>query len=566
MLPRSALRAALRPRAPPCCAQRALQLRRFSGALLDAINAPTPPKQSVIDFPAALGSDKPGRKRRQGQGRKRRQGRNRGGGQRRPQAAEGEYLSAQRSAGRYISTVDGLEDLCAAARESGRIAIDTEFHLEKTYFIELALVQIAVDGESYCVDPLSLRGQLEPLYDLVADPSVVKMLHAASMDLRVFYEHSRRPARNVFDTQIAAGLLGHGISAYSELVQMCTGVTLSKGSTMSDWLKRPLDDDQLRYAEDDVTYLAQVVDDLTRQLSERGRLEWCEEECAKLSTDEYYNSLMRIPEELFPRVKKVKSLSAEERVSALRLVQWREAEAAAQNKPPYFLLKDQALTEVAKLRPHSPDDLLQQASRLIHPNFARFNGKVIVALLNRPVTEPELEEAEVNTTACARPFSIRRVFTPMFRCVAGAALRAGGAGGGDEEGARPLERGLLAPARLLPQPLRRQGHRAAVRRHPGRAEALRHRGRHRQARRDWAGGPVAIGGGRLASPDPERLAVEGCGALARGVPAGEGGGELRPAGRHPEVHRGERRMNSVPCAAVELAQEAHQAEIIPGLN
>ena len=96
----------------------------------------------------------------------------------------------------------------------------------------------------------------------------------------------------------------------------------------------------------------------------------------------------------------------------------------AQNKPPSFLLKDQALTEVAKLRPHSPDDLLQQASRLIHPNFARFNGKVIVALLNRPVTEPELEEAEVNTAACARPFSMRCVFTPMFRCVSGAALRA----------------------------------------------------------------------------------------------------------------------------------------------
>lgn len=169
-----------------------------------------------------------------------------GRGSPRPVAPDGEYLAAQRSRGRYITTVEELEELCRAARTAGRIAIDTEFHLEKTYFIELALIQIGVEGEAYCIDPLALRGKMEPLYDLVADPSVQKMLHAASMDLRVFYEQSKRPAANVFDTQIAAGLLGHGISGYGELVEMCTGTTLNKGATMSDWLKRPLDDEQLK--------------------------------------------------------------------------------------------------------------------------------------------------------------------------------------------------------------------------------------------------------------------------------------------------------------------------------
>jgi hypothetical protein len=229
-------------------------------------------------------------------------GKQRGGqGSARPVAPDGEYLAAQRSSGRYITTVEGLEELCSAARTAGRIAIDTEFHLEKTYFIELALIQIGVEGEAYCIDPLPLRGKMEPLYDLVADPSVQKMLHAASMDLRVFYEHSKRPAANIFDTQIAAGLLGHGISAYGELVEMCTGTTLDKGATMSDWLKRPLADDQLKYAEDDVVYLAEVADDLSRQLQERGRLRWFEEECAKLGTAAYYRSLVRVPDELFPR-------------------------------------------------------------------------------------------------------------------------------------------------------------------------------------------------------------------------------------------------------------------------
>jgi ribonuclease D len=388
-----------------------------------------PKQHSGLDFSQAGLPTRPGggqRRRGGGGGGGGGGNRHRGGGGRRgsaPVRADGEYLAAQRTKGRYITTVDALEELCAAARAAGRIAIDTEFHLEKTYFIELALVQIGVEGEAYCIDPLALRGKMEPLYDLVADPSVQKMLHAASMDLRVFYEQSKRPAANIFDTQIAGALLGHGISGYGELVQMCTGTSLGKGSTMSDWLKRPLDDDQLKYAEDDVVYLADVADDLARQLEERGRLRWFEEECAKLETPAYYNSLLRVPHELFPRLKKVrpsvrreasvcssfscwsicflqpasdplllfplllsrsrvvwrgvvwceqvKSLSASERVNAFRLVAWREEEAASQDKPPYFLLKDQALTEVAKLKPSSPSELLEQASRVVHENFVR---------------------------------------------------------------------------------------------------------------------------------------------------------------------------------------------------
>jgi len=270
------------------------------------------------------------------------------------------------------------------------MAIDTEFHLEKTYYIQLALVQVAVEGEAYCVDPIALRGRLGPLFDVVCDPAVQKLLHAASMDLRVFFEHSSRPAANIFDTQIAAGLLGHGVSAYGEVVEMCCGVKLPKGATMSDWLKRPLDDDQLRYAEDDVTYLGAVADELAKQLHERGRFEWFEQECARLETRQYYDEMMRNPRELFPRVKKVKSLDPEQRAKAYRLLEWREQEAALQDKPPYFLLKDQALTEIARLTPSSAEELLEQGSRVVHPNLAKYNGKAIVELLNAPPTQQEL--------------------------------------------------------------------------------------------------------------------------------------------------------------------------------
>lgn len=150
-------------------------------------------------------------------------------------------------------------------------------------------------------------------------------------------------------------------------------------------------------------YLADVADDLSRQLEERGRLSWFEEECAKLETQAYYNSLIRVPTDLFPRVKKVKALSPAERVNAFRLVSWREEEAAAQDKPPYFLLKDQALTEVAKLKPQSAQELAEQASRVIHPNFARFNGNAICHLLNQPPTEEELEQAEALLSGPSAP-------------------------------------------------------------------------------------------------------------------------------------------------------------------
>jgi ribonuclease D len=264
-------------------------------------------------------------------------------------------------------------------------------------------VQVAIRDEVYCIDPLALRGRLDPLLQMVCDPSVQKLVHAASMDLRVFYEHSSRPAMNVFDTQVAAGLLGHGVSAYGELVKMCCGVSLTKGSTMTDWLKRPLQDEQLRYAEDDVLYLGAVVDDLTAQLRDRGRFGWFEQECAKFGTEQYYSSLLRDPLSVFPRVRKVKSLEPLEQVKAFRLVQWREQEAASQDKPPNFLMRDDALTEIAKLTPTSARDLLEQGSRVVHPNLAKYNGNAIVRLLQAPATQNELSECAGLLSSPASP-------------------------------------------------------------------------------------------------------------------------------------------------------------------
>ena len=363
------------------------------------------PQRALSSLADAIAGDHPQPRQQRDRGRQRQVSRHRENQRRRQ---DGDYLAAQRLAGRYVSTGEALEELCDAARMAGRIAIDTEFHLENTYYIRLALVQIAVGGDVYCVDPLALEGRLDPLYDVVCDASIQKLVHAASMDLRVFFEHSSRPAKNVFDTQVAAGMLGHGITAYGELVKMCCGVKLSKGATMSDWLKRPLDDDQLRYAEDDVLYLGSIADQLTEQLHERGRYGWFELECAKFETQHYYNEMLRNPRDLFPRLKKVKALGPAERAKAYRLVEWREHEAARQDKPAYFLLKDQALVEIAKLNPDSPEDLMQQGSRIVHPNLVRFNGKVIVRILRTPPSEHELLLSDQLLSGPAAPVEVTK--------------------------------------------------------------------------------------------------------------------------------------------------------------
>jgi len=159
--------------------------------------------------------------------------------------------------GELVTTDERLQYICDKARAHGTMALDTEFHLEKTYFIHLALVQVAVDREVFCIDPFEV--DTRPLEDVIADGSVCKLLHAAGMDAKCFHQRSGQAPKNVFDTQIGGGMLGHGNSAYGELVEHYAGTKLSKGATMSDWLKRPLLPAQIRYAEDDVRYLEEVT-------------------------------------------------------------------------------------------------------------------------------------------------------------------------------------------------------------------------------------------------------------------------------------------------------------------
>jgi ribonuclease D len=169
---------------------------------------------------------------------------------------------------RYVDTSEGLRNLCDALRGADWIALDTEFMREDTYYPRLCLLQLATSDTIACVDPLALTvAQLDPLLDLLYDPAIIKVFHACSQDMEIFHLLRNELPAPVFDTQIAAPLLGYPVQAsYARLVEDVLQVRLEKAHTRTDWSRRPLSPEQLDYAADDVRYLGPLYLDLRRRL------------------------------------------------------------------------------------------------------------------------------------------------------------------------------------------------------------------------------------------------------------------------------------------------------------
>lgn len=249
-----------------------------------------------------------------------------------------------------VKTDHDLAALCDELRAAGRFALDTEFLGERTYVPRLCLVQVATTEFIALVDTLAVR-DLRPLWALVADPNVQKVLHAAREDLRLaFYGGGRLLPQNVYDTQVAAGFVGlpmYPIS-YARLTEALMGVRLGKGETRSEWDRRPLTPDQVQYARDDVRYLLPIADKLTALLTRLGRDGWLREEMERFSLASVYEP---DPEVAYLRLRGPRSGLTRRPTALLRAITaWREREAAARDVPARTVLRDEALTELA-LRP-----------------------------------------------------------------------------------------------------------------------------------------------------------------------------------------------------------------------
>jgi len=255
----------------------------------------------------------------------------------------------------YIETTAALQSLCTDLRNSPWLTLDTEFIRERTYYPELCLIQVANDKTVACIDPLALD-TLDPLLDLLYEPNIVKVLHAARQDLEIFFNLRGALPTPIFDTQIAATVLGYGDQiGYGNLVQKMLGVNLDKAHSRTDWSIRPLSPDQLDYAADDVRYLRDVYLKQLQELQRLGREEWLSEDFRRLSEVGLYQPDSA---EVWQRIKGVQHLKKGNQLWLAReLAAWREQQARERNKPRKWILSDEVLLEVARLMPTSQDQL-----------------------------------------------------------------------------------------------------------------------------------------------------------------------------------------------------------------
>jgi ribonuclease D len=253
--------------------------------------------------------------------------------------------------GRWIGDEAALADVVDALRSEPLYGIDTEFHRERTYWPQLALVQIAWPGSIVLVDPLAV--DLTPLRDILAGPGTCVM-HAADQDLEVMERACGVVPGRLFDTQVAAGFLGFSSPSLASLVERLLGQRLTKGDRLTDWMQRPLTAGQRRYAASDVAHLHDLHAELTRRLDECERREWAEQECEVLRVRPH---LPQDPETAWWRIKDSRSLRGPSRGVAQEVAAWRERRAAAIDKPPRMVLADLALLGVAHRAPASAADL-----------------------------------------------------------------------------------------------------------------------------------------------------------------------------------------------------------------
>lgn len=293
------------------------------------------------------------------------------------------FPSGQNAAPVFIDTPAALAEFCQAIAGCTWLAMDTEFLRDKTYYPQFCLLQIAAAGRVACIDPQALP-DLAPLLDILFDPQVVKVLHAARQDLEIFHQRYGKLPAPLFDTQIAAPLLGYADQiGYAGLVQEVLGVALEKGHSRTDWSQRPLSAEQLKYAADDVIYLARLYPELRRRLEALGRLDWLDSDFQALAEPALYQNP---PETAWLRLSGAFKLKG----PALSVLQaaaaWREQTAQRDNQPRGWVLKDDVLFDLARLQPKKMEQL--QSLRALNERTLRRYGEELCRLVQTALASP----------------------------------------------------------------------------------------------------------------------------------------------------------------------------------
>lgn len=313
-----------------------------------------------------------------------------------------------------ITTSSDLAAVCARLARHPFVTVDTEFLRETTFWPKLCVIQLASTDEAVAVDALAPGLDLAPFFDLMIDPAVVKVFHAARQDVEIIWHLSKRIPAPLFDSQVAAMVLGYGDSiSYDQLVQRTNGTQLDKTSRFTDWSKRPLSTAQIDYAIADVTHLRDIYLKLTGELEKRGRTDWVAEEMGVLtSPDTYRQEPERAWERFRNRVRKPRELAVLMEVAA-----WREREAQGRNVPRSRVLKDDALFDIALTGPKTPEAL--GAMRSIPKGWERSrDGLAVVEAVNAglardPRSLPPIDKHRPQTQSQSATVELLKVLLKM---------------------------------------------------------------------------------------------------------------------------------------------------------
>jgi len=313
-----------------------------------------------------------------------------------------------------ITATSELAEACRRMAKHPFVTIDTEFLRESTYYPLLCVAQMACADEAVVVDTLAPGIDLSPFYALMANDRVMKVFHAARQDIEIVWHAVKRIPHPIFDTQVAAMVLGYGDSiSYDQLVQRITGDTLDKSHRFTDWTRRPLSEPQLRYAISDVTHLRDVYLKLVDDLKQRGRAEWVEDEMRILTSPETYrlepgNAWQRLK----TRVRKPKELAVLIEVAA-----WREREAQARDVPRGRVLKDEVIADIAVQAPTSSDKLKHLRSLPKGFERSRWGEAIIEAVTRGLERDPKMLPRPARVQVAANGGAVVELLKVLLRMI-----------------------------------------------------------------------------------------------------------------------------------------------------
>ena len=278
----------------------------------------------------------------------------------------------------FIQNPEQLKTICEQLSNSEFLCVDTEFHREKTYYPELALLQISNGSTAICIDPLAIK-DLQPVLELFTNPAITKVFHAAQQDIEIFCQHFNTLPAPVFDTQIAATLLGYGDQVgYAALIKDTLDIDVDKTQTRTDWMKRPLNEKQLDYAASDVIYLAEAYPILLEQLNKHQRLDWLEDDFKRISKKDQYQVDIHA---IWKKVKGYQRLNSQQLAILQSIATWREQTAQQKDRPRRKILSDDALIDISRQQTDSAADILALRS-ITQSRINRQDAEALASCVN----------------------------------------------------------------------------------------------------------------------------------------------------------------------------------------